>query len=732
MRRHLRTLSRSWALAAILCACRESGDLTQTIVWVDAEAEARATLAHVMVQAIGPTDPREPATSVETHKPVWPIKLVLAPKNGDTSRHFTLEVKGRDATERQLMTVRFATGFVANETRYATLLIHDACVKALASCRNDETCNVWSLQLAADDLGRARDQPRRLEVACATSPEPVVTSPDAGATGNVTRSDAASSDVDSGFGTPAGSGASVPGPIGTCDPGFVSGANGCVDIDDCAQAHPCGDHGRCENTSGGYSCHCDPGYDGQRGPCVEASDCQTDNGGCESTCLESSGHSACACPVGEWLKADRKSCGSFGPTQSLSAAGSTWPMQPQFAFDREGNGLAVWTQSDYQSTSLWTRRYVAGSGWAADATKLALTNPGTPSAPRLALGMSGRGVIVWVQTAAASRSIWAVGYTGLNFDEPRQLDGGGAADVSDPSVVFDDNGAGIAAWTQSDGTHSMIWTNRLSTDKGWIGAQPIDSATGDDAFGARVALDSQSNAHLVWTQYHLSATETPRSSPWNVRFDAALGRWSSPSQLDDSGTAGFPEIRSSGPNTDALAVWARITDGLVSIRASKHLPGAGWSDSISLASGGSDIRSAMPRVALSPGGGSAAIWTQFQIPTFQVWGSSYDDVLAHWSDEVSLSSAGCTADPTPQLELDPSGDGFGVWSEISGNSRVIRASRMQKGIGFGQVFSLSTDTTATPSQNSPVEIAVDLNGNAVAIWDVFQSGQYYVWSSSFE
>jgi hypothetical protein len=408
-------------------------------------------------------------------------------------------------------------------------------------------------------------------------------------------------------------------------------------------------------------------------------------------------------------------------------------MQPQFAFDREGSGLAVWTQSDYQSTSLWTRRYVAGSGWVADATKLALTNPGTPSSPRLALGVSGRGVIVWVQSAAASRSIWAVGYTGLNFDEPRQLDSGGATDVSEPSVVFDDNGAGIAAWTQSDGTHSMIWTNRLSTDKGWIGAQPIDSSTGDDAFGPRLALDSQSNANLAWTQYHLSATESPRSSPWNVRFDTALGLWSSPpSQLDDSGIAGFPEIRSSGPNTDALAVWARMTDGLVSIRASKHVPAAGWSDSISLASGGSNIRSAMPRVALSPGGGSAAIWTQSQITTFQVWGSSYDDALGHWTDAASLSSAGCTADPTPQLEIDPSGDGFAVWSEISGNSRVIRASRMQNGIGFSQVFSLSTDTTATPAQNSPVQIAVDVHGNAVAIWDVFQGGQYFVSSSSFE
>jgi hypothetical protein len=444
------------------------------------------------------------------------------------------------------------------------------------------------------------------------------------------------------------------------------------------------------------------------------------------------GRAECACSVGEWLKADRKSCGSFGPIQPVSTAGSTQPMQPQFAFDREGNGLAVWTQSDYQSTSLWTRRYVSGSGWVADATKLALANPGAPSSPRLALGgVSGRGVIAWVQTTSTSRSIWAVGYMGLSFDAPRQIDGGGAGDASEPSVVLDDNGDGIAAWTQSDGTHSRIWTNRLSTATGWLGAQPVESTADDDAFGGRLALDSQANASLVWTQYHLSPTESPRSSPWSAQFDAAFGRWSSPSQLDDSGVAAFPDIRPSGANTNAIAAWARTTDGVVSIHASTRLP-AGWSDSTSLAVGGSDIRSAMPRVVLSPSRSGAAIWTQFQVATYQVWGNSYDGSVDRWTAAAPLSSAECTAGPTPQLETDPSGEGFGVWSEIIGTSRVIRASRIQKGVGFRDAFTLSMDTTALPPQNSPVQIAVDSNGNAVAIWDVYQAGQYNVWSKSFE
>jgi hypothetical protein len=45
---------------------------------------------------------------------------------------------------------------------------------------------------------------------------------------------------------------------------------------------------------------------------------------------------------------------------------------------------------------------------------------------------------------------------------------------------------------------------------------------------------------------------------------------------------------------------------------------------------------------------------------------------------------------------------------------------------------LATDVTADPSQNSVAQVAVDAQGNAVAIWDVLERGLYFVSASLFE
>jgi hypothetical protein len=86
----------------------------------------------------------------------------------------------------------------------------------------------------------------------------------------------------------------------------------------------------------------------------------------------------------------------------------------------------------------------------------------------------------------------------------------------------------------------------------------------------------------------------------------------------------------------------------------------------------------------------------------------------------------------PQIALDRTGDGFAVWSEITGTARTIRAERLQAGVGFDGKLALASDTTADPPRNSAAQIAVDAQGNAMAIWDVLVSGQYEVRARKFE
>jgi hypothetical protein len=716
------------ACAIALCsACREPEDIAQTIVWVDVESAAREKVSHVVVQAIGPAENRLPA--VETKEPKWPIKLVLAPKNEDPSRRFTLQVEARDAQDKHLVTLQFATGFVAHQTRYAKLLIHDACVAPHEKCNTSEPCNVWTLQLAASELSRSSGEPRQLDALCADQDAmPPSAAGDAG-TMSGTTSDASTAGSGATSGA-AGSGqAGTTGQNGGCAPGTVRRGNDCVDVQDCQTAKSCGDHGHCQNIAGDDICQCDPGFQNESGSCVDVDECQLKNGDCEHTCQNSTGGMTCTCPQDEWLKADRKSCGSFSATKRISIGWSVAPTQPQFAFDAHGNGLAVWTQSDGSTQGLWSRRYVTGTGWAGTATRLTIPDDGNANNPRVTLDADGRGIVVWRQTQDSDGDIWAARYDGQSLTESGRIDEQNMGDASEPSVELAANGDGFAVWTQGDG---HIWFNRFIADKGWQGAESIKTSDEEQAYGAQVALDSFGNASLVWTQSMFVPMSMPRFSPWSARFDPKPAKWKAAIPLDENEMAGAPNHQLWGQDGKAVAVWPRMTGaGRVTVRASQSSEKGDWNDSTDITMVDSGLTSVVPRIALASSGRGAAIWTQFQAG-IQVWANRYDGTSGQWSGAQQLSSIETTISPAPQLAVDPNGDGFGVWSEIRGTERVIKAWRLQSDAGFSGGIALSTDTTASPAVNSPVQIDVDAQGSAVVIWDVFEQGQYHTAASTLE
>jgi hypothetical protein len=735
------------SVLALLCACRESDHVAQTIVLLDAEPAAQAAMPRVTIQVIGPGGNRLPTLDAEP--PTWPMKFVVAPKNDDPSRRFTLHIEAHDAQHSPLVTFRFKTGFVANQTRAVKLLIHDACVQLpREDCGADRDCSIWDLELAASELGRSEDAPRTLDVKCVAGETGKPSESDASIGDDMTTggmpqagAPAAGSDVGTGTGTgtTAGSGAAgTTGPVGTtgstldCQLGYVRRGSECVDIDECETSSPCGDHGRCENGLGNYQCLCDTGYEVRSAACEDVDECQTNNGGCETNCVNSLGSAACTCASDDWLKADRKACGKFGAAKRLTLIASTVPTEPRFAFDASGNGLVVWKSSDGTHASLWSRRYVAGTGWAAYPAKLTISDTGEPSNPRIALDPKGRGVMVWVQTADSHSDIWAVLFDGQAFGQPAKIETDDAGSAIDPTIALDGTGNGFAAWMQSDGTHAKIWVNRLKVDTGWMGAQAIQNSTTEDAFAARLALDANGNATAVWTQSYAVDMQTTRFTAWAARFDAALGRWRSPTLLDDSGAAGFPDTQLFGAEGHALAVWPRLTDGRVSIRASDYSATTGWNDSINIALADSDITAMLPRVALTPSGNGAAIWAQAQTSGSQVWTNRYDVTSGAWTGAAMLRAFDSTLPPFPQLAIDPAGDGFGVWSEIQGTARVISAWRLQSDVGFVAGVKLSMDVTADPAINSTPQIAVDSQGNAVAVWDVLNAGLYETWANRFE
>ncbi|XP_017126067.1 fibulin-1 [Drosophila elegans] len=96
-----------------------------------------------------------------------------------------------------------------------------------------------------------------------------------------------------------------------CNSGFYRNSLGaCVDINECVERNPCGNHQRCINTNGHFRCEsllqCSPGYksraDGRS--CIDIDECETGEHNCgeRQICRNRSGGYVCTCPIGHEIK----------------------------------------------------------------------------------------------------------------------------------------------------------------------------------------------------------------------------------------------------------------------------------------------------------------------------------------------------------------------------------------------------------------------------------------------
>jgi len=90
----------------------------------------------------------------------------------------------------------------------------------------------------------------------------------------------------------------------TCNEGYESQGNDCVDIDECANNNGgCDSNAECTNTAGSRVCgKCPNGFTGTGDTaCIDINECETDNGGCDAnvSCTNTPGAFTCGdCPVG--------------------------------------------------------------------------------------------------------------------------------------------------------------------------------------------------------------------------------------------------------------------------------------------------------------------------------------------------------------------------------------------------------------------------------------------------
>ena len=268
-------------------------------------------------------------------------------------------------------------------------------------------------------------------------------------------------------------------------------------------------------------------------------------------------------------KAEKDNDGSFpekswGTAELIETDNAGDAELPQVTIDTDGNAIAVWYQSDGTRYNIWSNRYVVGTGWGI-AELIEADNAGHAYGPQVAIDRDGNAIAVWSQSDGTRENILSNRYvmgTGWGTAELIETDNAGAWR---PQIAIDRDGNAVAIWYQDDGTRYNIWANRYAVGTGWGTEEPIETDNAGNAIVPQVAIDTDGNAVAVWYQF-----DGTRYNIWANRYVKGTG-WGTAEliETDNAGDAELPQV-TIDTDDNAIAVWHQFDGTRDNIWANRY------------------------------------------------------------------------------------------------------------------------------------------------------------------
>lgn len=276
---------------------------------------------------------------------------------------------------------------------------------------------------------------------------------------------------------------------------------------------------------------------------------------------------------------------------------------------------------------------------------------------------------------------------------------------------MDASGKTVLLWNDTslfDGTN--IYSAFLNKDQEvWSVLLKITS-TKNQIGPVKIGVDQLGNAVAVWEENDGSSSVVKASL---LPFD---GIWSIPIEISAHSNHANqfvqismnPEI-AMAPSGYAVVIWQKNDDDSQSIIQSTALQfGEDWSSPIDISQ---SLFGPFHHISIDSSGNAVAIWidsnqekTMTQVATLPHKGK--------WSIPITLSKD--ISIGQSQVAINPSGYAVAVWTEsrdLGHDDIVLYASTMQ----FGGNWSTPVEIAKSVSL-IPIEVAIDLNGNAIVVW----------------
>lgn len=282
----------------------------------------------------------------------------------------------------------------------------------------------------------------------------------------------------------------------------------------------------------------------------------------------------------------------------------------------------------------------------------------------------------------------------VTFDEPMSLDSAAAGNV----VLLAPDDTAVSGTVRTEGsTVSFV----PAADLALLGTYTV-------TIGANIA-DVAGNA--------LGAAES-----WT--FQVRDGAWGT-TELIETNNAGrsFDQHVAMDGRGNAIAVWDQST----TVWANRYDISQGWGVSQLLGSETrTDARDA--RVAMDQAGNAITVWCQIRGTRFEVWTRHYS-VATGWGEATPIGDAGTGDALDPRIAMAPTGQAVLVWTQLDDGSTTqasLWAStyRPDDGWDIPQLIENDSDDSVVAPR-----VAIDLQGNAVAVWTQDNGTRTQVWAN---
>jgi hypothetical protein len=318
-----------------------------------------------------------------------------------------------------------------------------------------------------------------------------------------------------------------------------------------------------------------------------------------------------------WSNVFDAASGTWGTAALIEATSVGSAYEPHIAMNSSGTAIAVWYQYEGTRADIWANGYRSGAGWGT-ATVVETNNAGGAFEPRIAIDSSGNAWAVWSQSNTVRESMWSSRYlqgTGWEAAVLLESDDTGHAILGD--IDMDSSGNAVVVWQQEDGTRYNVWASRCRAGETW-GTPTLIESDPRAAGSPKIALDARGIGHAVWRQY-----DGARYNVWTNHLDLS-GVWGTASLIEnnDAGSAESPQIVAD-INGNALAVWRQSDGTRFDVWANRFASGEGWGTAALIETDNAG-HATQVSVAIDSFGRALAVWAQSDVTRNNVVANRFD------------------------------------------------------------------------------------------------------------